>query len=281
MLRKKNIVLNGIKANGNEILQDGDKVKLFLAEETIEKFSKEKPISATPSPKINIAYEDENIILAIKPKGQLSHPDSGEKTSLIYDILAYLQAKGEIDQKLFTPALANRLDRNTTGLVLCGKNLPALQALNYAISRKLLHKYYVAIVCGQIKKSGTLIGYHTKDSTKNTVKITQKEPGEEVITKYSPIETYKDFTYVKLQLVTGKSHQLRAHMNFMGHPILGDTKYGDKNHRLAKKFGLKSQLLHACNIYFDDNITELKYLQGKTFTAPLPKEFSTILKSMR
>jgi len=287
MIRKKNITLNNTKALGSEILQEGDKIKLFLAEETIIKFVCEKQHITNHKltnhkPKISIAYEDENILIAIKPKGQLSHPahsHNTEKKSLIYDILGYLQLQGELNQKFFTPALANRLDRNTTGLVLCGKTLPALQALNNAVSGQNLQKYYVAVVCGQIKKSGTLTGYHTKDNEKNTVKITTDGAGDKIITKYEPIKVYEKFTYIKLQLVTGKPHQLRAHMEFIGHPILGDPKYANKKMNVwaLKKFNLKSQLLHAQSIVFGNGITGLEYLQGKVFTAPLPQEFKNIL----
>ena len=216
-------------------------------------------------------------MIATKPKGRLSHPDKANKQCFIYDILAYLQAKGELNSDMFTPALANRLDRNTTGLVLCGKNLPAMQALNSGIKNRDITKYYAAIVMGELKKQGTLIGYHTKDTKKNTAYIAQKPTSdctEQVITKYEPIKTYRSATHVKLQLVTGKTHQLRAHMQSIGHPILGDTKYGYKP---KKEFDLKSQLLHAHQLCFNNNIMGLEYLKGKTFTAPLPKEFENIL----
>lgn len=282
MLRKKNITLNNNKAIGTEILQQSDVVKLFISDETIRKFQRQVNNNFKNIPvNLNIAYEDENILVVIKPKGQLSHPNinvsslnDNKDSSLIYNILSYLKHKGEYNSQLFTPALANRLDRNTTGLIICGKNLGALQCLNKMIREKQVDKHYLAIVLGKIEKKGTIKSYFKKDSEKNTVKILHEKPQlengvSEVITNYEPIKTYKnldsEFTYIKLHLVTGKTHQLRAHMAYINHPILGDPKYGsDKHNKWAKnKFKINSQLLHATSIYFKEVFPPLSYLKGK------------------
>ena len=294
MLRKKNITLNDKKATGAEMLNEGDVVKFFLADETIDKFrvqlgAKSADLEAKRAKQVKIAYEDENIIVAVKPKGLLSHPDKIGGASLIFNILGYLKAKSEYNSKMFTPALANRLDRNTTGLVMCGKNLQALQALNKMIKDKQLDKYYVAIVSGHVQEQGRLENYFVKDQAKNKIKIVTAKQNKDsdaelLLTEYTPISTFKrfgkTFTYIKLHLITGKPHQLRAHMAHIGHPIVGDPKYGNAsvNKWVLDKFNIEHQMLHAQTIYFRDTVEPLSYLQGKTIEANLPKSFSEFLE---
>lgn len=280
MLRKKNITLNGTKAAGNEIVQTGDTIKLFLSDETILKFKKhenQNKLNQKTVP-LSIVYEDENVIFVNKPLNKLSQPDSNDKDSLVYDIQAYLKTPHDA---IFKPAIANRLDRNTTGLVLCGKNLKALQALNKMIHDKNIDKYYVAIVHGKLKKSGILKNYHRKDDIKNTVKISnnKKKGDSEVITEYEPIQVFENYTYVKLKLVTGKSHQLRAHMASIGHPIVGDTKYATSL-KTTKNKNVNSQLLHSYTVDFNNCISPLEYLQGKSFKADLPKKFKKAIEEI-
>ena len=287
MLRKKNITLNGAKADGREILQAGDRVKLFLSDETIDKFSKPVPgaVGVTTKPKVNLSmvHEDDQVIFVNKPLNKLSQPDSQDKDSVVYDVQAYLRTP---HNATFKPAIANRLDRNTTGLVLCGKTLPALQALNKAIHDKTVDKYYVALVHGRLTQKGTLKNYHQKDTHKNTVKLStqHKQDSVAIITEYEPIHVFSDYTYVKLKLITGKSHQLRAHMASIGHPIVGDTKYVgklSKATKLTKQYGIKSQLLHAQQVSFHHMQAPLEHLIGQTFTAPLPKKFAQFLNLLQ
>ena len=285
MLRKKNIILNGVKADGSEILATGDVIKLFLSDETITKFSKSeqtphaKPIKTVA---LSIVYEDAQVIMVNKPLNKLSQPDGRSKDSLIYDLHAYLKTP---HNATFKPAIANRLDRNTTGLVLCGKNLKSLQALNQMIHDRQVDKYYVAIVHGRLTTKNVLKNYHEKDETKNRVNISSyPKPGYvEVVTEYEPLKIFDQYTYVKLQLITGKSHQLRAHMASIGHPIVGDTKYtGNRGsaQTIAKKYSIHSQLLHAHTIHIKCCAAPIDHLQGRSFTAELPKKFTIFLKSL-
>lgn len=280
MLRKKNITLNETKADGSEILQTGDMIKLFLSDETIEKFRKVEAVNTKKTVPLAIIYEDDNVIFVNKPINKLSQPDGKDKDSLVYDIHGYLKTQ---HNATFKPAIANRLDRNTTGIVLCGKNLKALQSINKAIHDKHVDKYYVAMVHGQIKKSGVLKSYHKKDDIKNTVKLSNKEKdGIEIITEYAPIQIFSKYTYVRLKLVTGKSHQLRAHMASIGHPIVGDTKYlTSSSVKSPKKYSINSQMLHAHTVQFNQCQEPLEYLQGEKIIADLPKKFSLFLESLQ
>ncbi|MCL1935266.1 MAG: RluA family pseudouridine synthase [Defluviitaleaceae bacterium] len=296
MLRKKNIVLNNSKATGSEILNSGDIIKLFLSEETISKFKTPKLETESIIKKIknvdvlDIIYEDENILIVNKGKDKLSHPNNEKKESLIDDILYYLNNKNTV----FKPALVNRLDRNTTGIVICGKNLKSVQSLNKAIHDKTLDKYYIAIVCGNLRQKGVLNNFYEKDTKNNKIKIFKnseqfiinneniglKNSKSEIITEYEPLEVYKNFTLVRLKLITGKSHQLRAHMSSIGHPILGDFKYGDSyyNNFVKQKFNITSQLLHSNFVHFKNLTEPLKYINNKNFESEIPNDFKKIFK---
>ena len=287
MLRKKNITINGKKSTGAEILQEGDVVKLFLAEETIREFIKDKVINRTLVDMPTIVYEDKNILVVDKPKNMLAHPDTKTKDSLIDRILLYLHNKGEYDLNApFTPALANRIDKNTTGLVLCGKNLKALQALNEMIKNKTLKKYYQTLVVGEVEQSEQLVGYHQKDEENNQVEIFATAQGEkdvrQVVTTYTPIEKYKDYTLLEIELVTGKSHQIRAHLQSISHPIVGDPKYGDATTNIAMRsaFNLRNQLLHSHKLAFTEKNGTLGYLCDKEITvdSPLIKQVTDTLE---
>lgn len=281
MLRKKNIILNGNRAIGSEIIHQNDMVNIFISDETIAKFKRDnhKFVSFNNLPNPKLIYEDKNFLIAVKPKGLLSHPNNNERNSLTDIITNYLFKTGDYQQSTFIPAIANRLDKNTTGIVLCGKNLPALQSLNEAIKNKNLHKYYVAIVVGQVKKGNILNDYYIKDKKKNKVIVSSYPQGDQIITEYMPLAVYKKFSFIKLRLITGKPHQLRAHMAFAGYPILGDPKYGNLNYNkwLSENFKIKDQLLHAESIFFKDCSKPLENVKGKTFTAPLTDEFKTML----
>ena len=249
MLRKKNIVLNNKKAEGSEDLNEGDIVKFFLSEDTIKNFREENR-RVKKSPKLDIVYEDENILIINKPSGLLSVPNNSKEPSVIDSIASYLENKDY--------AIVNRLDKNTSGIVICGKNLAYIQKLSKLIKERDVKKYYLTFVSGIIKKEGILKGYHTKDDDKNKSKITKtaREDSKEVITKYKPLKTFKNGTLLEVELVTGKAHQIRVHLQSIGHPILGDPKYGNKN--LNKKLGLENQLLHAYKIELEGVIYEKK-----------------------
>ena len=273
MLRKKNIKLNGKKAQGSEILAENDIVHIYMADDTVDKFRSEKNVNQSAG-EIDIVYEDEHILIVNKPRGLLTHPDSpNQHDTLLGRTLSYLHKKGEYDisrESVFTPGFCNRLDRNTTGIVVCGKTLNALQQLNKAISCRESKKYYHAIVLGEVKSGGVLQGYHTKDQSANKVAIsdTSSAGDKAAITEYEPIAIANGHSLLKIKLITGRSHQIRAHLSGIGHPILGDTKYGEKIPS-APKF----QMLHSASICFSSLTNELESLNGILFEAAAPMDF--------
>ena len=283
MLRKKRIKFNGKKAEGNEIIKHGDKLQMYIAPETMDSLMSEKEIVKAER-HFGIVYEDDNILVVSKPAGLLSHPESSaDKNTLIDQILYYLYEKGEYDmskESSFTPAICNRLDRNTGGIVIAGKNLAAVQAVNKAIAQRKIKKYYITMVRGEFTQEKELFGYHVKDELTNTVKVLKKEaPGaKKIFTKVKPIAVKDNFSLLEIDLITGKSHQIRAHLKSMGYPVIGDRKYGEMrvNTRFKDKYGLNNQFLFAYKIAWHENEGVMAYLNGKEFTAVLPDYIENI-----
>lgn len=283
MLRKKNIVLNGKKATGNEMLTVGDSIKLFLADETIEKFSKVE-IQHT-NKKLDIIYEDENIILINKPVGMLSQKAAANDESLVEHLISYmLESKQltEAELRKFKPSICNRLDRNTSGLVVAGKSLIGLQKMGELFKDRNLKKYYRCLVAGEVKTKQYIKGYLLKDEATNKVTISEIAFGEAlpIETEYEPIWSNGKITLLEVHLITGRTHQIRAHLASCSHPILGDYKYGNKrvNDRFKEKYKLESQLLHAYRLELPALEEPLQAISQKKFVAPLPKLFEKILK---
>jgi 23S rRNA pseudouridine955/2504/2580 synthase len=279
MLRKKNIKLNGKKAEGKELLQPGDVVALYLSDETLAKFRGEsdRPLQIYPTTELSIVYEDENYLFIDKPAGMLSQKAKKEDISLVEYMLGFLQKKGEWSPgNTFTPGICNRLDRNTSGLVLAGKSLAAVQLLSELLKTRELDKYYLTIVENVMETPSVLKGFLQKDETKNRVMVySQAGVGREPIeTAYEPLCNNGRYTLLRVKLVTGKTHQIRAHLADSGHPVLGDLKYGAKPYR-----GLRCQLLHAWQIVFPQR-EELAEISGKCFDAPLPKKFLQIKEEL-
>lgn len=281
MLRKKNITLNGKKASGNEKLKDGDIVKLFLADETIEKFSGTETVCAKGN--LNAIYEDEQIILINKPVGMLSQKAKESDISAVEELIGYLVNSKQIkisELKTFHPAFCNRLDRNTSGILAGGKSLAGLQELNTFFKERTIEKYYLTIVNGIVKEDAYIKGYLLKDEKTNKVQILKKEvPGSAAIeTSYHPICSNDHVTLLEVHLITGKPHQIRAHLSSVGHPILGDYKYGTAkvNDVYKQKFKLQSQLLHAYRLKMPNTNGPLSYLAGKEFFAEPPALFQKI-----
>ena len=269
-LRKKNIKLNGKKAEGNTKLTEGDVLTLYINDEFFQKPSQDNPITKL-TPRINIVYEDENILLADKKTGMLVYEDKGEKTdTLISHIQAYLYQKGEYDptsEQSFAPALCNRIDRNTGGIVIAAKNAAALRIINEKIKSRQIKKYYLCMVEGHLdKKEGTLTSYMKKDEKQNLVRITDspREDYKKCVTKYRVISSSPYGDFLEIDLITGRTHQIRAQMAHIGHPLAGDTKYGSTDSN--RKLNLKYQALYSYKTEFafeDENM--LSYLNGKTF----------------
>ena len=300
MLRKKNITLNGKKAEGKEILNLGDTVCFFFSDETFAKFTGRTDTESTVMDDsydkayktlkgISVLYEDENILVVNKPAGILTQKASPTDISLNEWLIGYLlvtNVTNASELQTFRPSVCNRLDRNTSGVVLCGKSLEGSQLLSKLIKERRIGKFYHTICIGKLKDDLILEGYLTKDGSANKVTISQKLPekgGEKdtsyIQTGYHPINTYDNYTLLEVELITGKTHQIRAHLASIGHPIIGDSKYGKAkvNQKLQQETGLKAQLLHAYRVEFPMEDEELpKSLQGKVITAPYPIQFEKI-----
>lgn len=283
MMRKKNITLNGKKAAGNEKLEKGDTVKLFLSEETIEGFREKKKRAVHTGAKLDILYEDEQVMLINKPAGMLSQKAEKGDISMVEHLISHLLDTGEVTEemlKTFRPSLCNRLDRNTSGIVAAGKTLQGLQMLSGLFKERTLHKYYLCIVKGVIKEEQDVRGWLLKNEKTNQVRIFKSETKDArpIHTKYRPLADNGQETLLEIELLTGRTHQIRAHLSYMGHPIFGDPKYGDAvlNKKLTSGYGLHMQLLHAWHLVFPELSGDFEGLSGKSIYAPAPKQFVSI-----
>ncbi len=287
MLRKKNITLNQKKAEGSEKLSVGDTVQLFLSEETIANFTEKKqiPIYRETLP---ILYEDAHIILINKPSGMLSQKAKEGDISAVERLHSHLLANGSFTQedfKRFSPSICNRLDRNTSGILIAGKSLIGLQTMAELLKSRTIEKYYLCIVAGEVKKAAVIQGYLKKEKEKNLVTVVtncrQKDTQAVWIeTQYQPLAFHNKVSLLQIKLITGRSHQIRAHLASIGHPVIGDIKYGDPkiNFIYQKKYAVQSQLLHAYRLKMPKLSGELAYLSEKEFIAPYPKEFADVIK---
>lgn len=336
MLRKKNITLNGKKAEGSELLVQGDQVSFFFSDETFAKFSgrsfglsvgriageditscnrKEFRDSSELAEYnrayreltgIDVVYEDEHVLILNKPAGILTQKAEERDPSLNEWMIGYLlDSVPDFGTQLegFRPSVCNRLDRNTSGLVLCGKSLSGLQFLSRCIRERSIRKFYRTICLGQLREPELVKGYLKKDVNRNRVSIvpveskqniTSDHVGEYIETAYRPICVGEEYTLLEVELITGKPHQIRAHLAGLGHPLIGDFKYGDTivNRKLQQAFGLKHQMLHAFRVEFPETeeiegtaktakpvkIAETAglNLSGKIITVPCPKQFQKI-----
>lgn len=283
-LRTNKIKYNGKKPKGYELLNEGDNIKLFFTEEQMLSLESAKKIQKVGI-QFHKVYEDENLLIVDKPIGLLTQKDTATSHSLVDEVLYYLQSTGSYDpatSRGFIPAPCNRLDRNTAGIVLFGKNMPSIQSLNHMLQTKEISKFYIAIVLGRITEPLVLKGYHKKCSQKNEVKITQvyTEDAKPIETRILPLKTNGRYTLIEIQLVTGKTHQIRAHLSQIGHPIIGDPKYGDKieNQYFLKKYQLKYQILCAYKIKFELCHEPFSYLQDRVFTVQTPRIYAEICK---
>lgn len=284
MMRKKNIVINKKKVEGNEKLKAGDVVSIFLSDETFKKFhvnleKLKKEYDALKSltlKGLKIIYEDEEMIVADKPYNMLSQKASDKDLSANEYLLGYMINKGELsfeEYQTFRPSVVNRLDRNTTGLLLFGKTLNALQQLGEDIRERNIEKYYRAVVAGELAEELELKGYLLKDEMTNKVAFYKEhvEGSDYIETGIKPIQSENGLSLVEIHLVTGKTHQIRLHLSTIGHPILGDMKYGDAkiNKKYYESHKVNHQLLHAYRLEFPD---------GRVVTAEPARIFEKLLQ---
>ncbi|MBR3579404.1 MAG: RluA family pseudouridine synthase [Lachnospiraceae bacterium] len=317
MLRKKNIVLNGKKAEGSERLNLGDEIKMFFSDESYAKLSGRETsdnISINGDNKTSeagtlvrtenqishdteklavqlsnmIVYEDDDVIILDKPKGVLSQKAENTDISLNEMLIAYMTGKGELSEEqlaTFKPSMCNRLDRNTSGLICGGKTLKGLRGLSELFRSRDLDKYYLCIVKGKIEKPQRIEGYLIKDEALNKVSVkplsvqdggTGKDIKEsKIVTEYRPLGYGEGCTLLEVKLITGKSHQIRAHLASIGHPLAGDMKYGDEmfNRSVRDKYKIKSQVLRAYRMVFPKDCGELAQLNGKEIKLDKDDEF--------
>lgn len=313
MLRKKNITLNGKKATGSELVQTGDRIQCFFSDETFDKFAGNNALSESKQASdgeltcakkqsntteyqnaydtlkgIQVIYEDEHILLLDKPAGILSQKAKPEDMSLNEWMIGYLlHSKVITDESLrhFKPSVCNRLDRNTSGLVICGKTLLGSREMSRMLKDRSLQKYYHTYVHGKLDGEKVLEGYHYKDKNVNQAKILFDKPTknieqyDSIITSYRSLEVKKEYSYLEIELITGKTHQIRAHLAAYGHPLVGDKKYGNQraaNHKNYPKY----QLLHAYRVVFPTLDGELKHLSNKEFICEEPKAFKQFEKNI-
>lgn len=269
-IRIKRIKRNGLRVQRDDRLVEGDKLQLYINDEFFDTPRADNAYLTVTAPKLTIVYEDENILLADKRPGLAVHPHDGAEygKTLIDHIQAYLYAKREWVPRTstFVPALCNRIDRNTGGIVIAAKNAEALRILNQKVKDRELDKRYLAIVEGVMKpKEGSLKGQIFKDAAKNRVYVTDKpQPGSKsAVTNYRTLEVKNGLSLVECALITGRTHQIRAQFAHAGHPLLGDGKYG----KLDKRFDRKYQALYAYKLtfIFTTDAGILTYLNGRSF----------------
>ncbi|MDE7230634.1 MAG: RluA family pseudouridine synthase [Oscillospiraceae bacterium] len=275
LMRKKRIKLNGAKAEPNVILKEGDVLRFYLSDELLAKepISREFELSDI-SAEINVIYEDDNILLIDKPAGLVVHEDNDNSVdTLINRVLSYLYQKGEYvpeRENSFVPALVNRIDRNTSGIVIAAKNAEALRILNQKVRDREIQKLYLCEVIGTPKpEAATMTAYLKKLADENRVVISDKRQDGflTIKTKYRVLKSSGELSLVEVDLLTGRTHQIRAHFAHIGHPLLGDGKYGDN--AVNKRYHVKTQALCSYKLVFKftTDAGALEYLNGKEFSA--------------
>lgn len=305
MLRKKNITRNGRKASGDEKLAVGDEIRFFMAEETLDRFMgdtlsgrdtdglgggpcKPRTVSGELEAfqkygELEIVYEDRNILLVNKPAGILSQKAESQDLSLNEWFIGRMLFHGEITQeelRTFRPSVCNRLDRNTSGIVICGKTFSGSRKMAELLRDRGLRKFYRAYVKGAVEKPSYLEGYLKKHESSNQVKLVNQPDGGQydlIRTAYEPVRVYGDRTLLEIELITGKTHQIRAHLAGIGHPVAGDYKYGDRafNDRCKRIYGIKPRdmALHSYRLEFPSLSGEWETLSGRRVTAAPPEIF--------
>ena len=310
MLRKKNITLNGKKADGSELLSPGDRVTFFLSDQTFDKFhlgredaSKEAGESGDETDRrameemlaegkkaggIEVLYEDRDVLLVVKPAGILSQKAAPGDVSVNEWLLSHLLEKAEDPLALyrsfreFRPSVCNRLDRNTGGILICAASLTGSRVMTGLIRERKIRKFYRMVVVGEMEEGGRIEGWISKDHASNKVTFsTERIPDADFSrTIYKPLRKGNGLTLVEAELITGRSHQLRAQFAHLGHPIAGDPNYGDRERMrfLSDRFHIRRQLLYCCRLEFPPLEGDCSALSGRKTEAPLPALYTRVLK---
>jgi 23S rRNA pseudouridine955/2504/2580 synthase len=281
---RKDIKLNQKRASEDTVINVGDIIHIYISEEKLASLTQSKVRKNVPKD-FTVVYEDEDVLVVNKPWGLLTHGDAGEKKhTLVNQVLGYLTEKGDFEpgkERIFSPAPVNRLDRNTSGLVIFGKSYEGLKELNRLIrDRDSIGKYYLTIVVGEMTSQMILRDKMIKNEEKNKIQVISGESsvGSIMETVARPIKTGKGYTLVEVKLITGRTHQIRAHLAQANYPIIGDKKYGNpyKNGIIFKEYGLNRQFLHAYKLRFKCIKGKLAYLSDRVFEISLPDDLSNI-----
>lgn len=287
IFRVKDVKVNGKRINKDYILKENDLMQIYVTDKQLEDFNKTRLVVKTNT-NLDVIYEDNNIIIVNKPSGLLVHGDEQEKRITLTNIvLNYLAEKGEFDvnNHVFVPAPCHRLDRNTSGLVVFSKNMEALHLLEELFKeKKQINKEYICLVNGKLYGSNKIDAPLYKDEKTKTVSVRKIENGgKSALTYYDVIDTFMDCSLLKVRIVTGRTHQIRVHLAYINHSILGDNKYGNFNtNKIFKEnYHYENQFLHAEKLQFLNIEGILSYLSNKTFIAPLPDKEKKIIEEIR
>jgi 23S rRNA pseudouridine955/2504/2580 synthase len=285
LFRKKDVKVNKHWVDINYILKEDETVQIYVTDLQLESFKKDENLCKTSIFSHKIIYEDENILIVNKPKNLLVHGDEKDKKhTLSNDVLNYLYQKGEYSPNAgFIPGPAHRIDRNTSGVVVFGKKIEVLQQLlNLFKEKDQITKTYLALVKGKVFDSGKIEAKLEKNEEKNMVFVSKSANAKTAITLFEPYKNFKDTTLLKVKILTGRTHQIRVHMSYIGHPIIGDKKYGDVdfNKKYNSLYEIDNQFLHAYSITFGQIDGILSYLSGREFVANLDQKQENILKKL-
>lgn len=285
LFRKKDVKVNGHWQDKKYIISSGEEVSIYITDSQLEEFKRQVESKQVEDISNWIIYEDENILLINKPRGVLVQKNSEDSNALDEMVISYLVNKGEYDPNRnlgYKPAPAHRLDRNTAGIVVFGKNIATLRYLSEALNDKnVISKRYLALVKGEIDKDGEINAPLIKNSKTQRVNVSKE--GKPSITRYKVVEAFKGYTLLEVELLTGRTHQIRVHMAYINHPVVGDSKYGDYelNKEIESKYDFKNQFLEAYQLDFHKLNNPLKYLSGRSFKISLNDEFLNLINNIK